>query len=106
MDSLAALGTCIEKWGWQGVAAQAGRIWWALRDELVEPSEPPPAEGGSNSAVAAAACLQRCLAAEAGPQPELDKAPAARPVQSLLDKVREAVQNCFMCLTQICYCYF
>ena len=93
MDSLAALATCVEKWGWQGVAAHSGRIWWALRDELVEPLE---AEGSSNSAVAAAACLQRCLAAESRPQLELKTTAApALPPQSLLDKVRAAVQYYF-----------
>ena len=102
MDSLAALGTCVQRWGWQGVAAQAGRIWWALRDELVEPLEPSSAEGGSNSAVAAAVCLQRCLAAEVEPKLELDKTPAARPVQSLLDKVRAAVQTLFVCIAAFC----
>lgn len=92
VDALSAIARCVENWGWQSVAAYAGRIWWALRDELMDPLEPNPSEGESNTAVAAAACLQRCLAAEAGPQMQMPvtveiESQSHKPVQSLLDKV-------------------
>lgn len=87
IDSLRGLAVCIEAWGWQGVAAYSGRIWWALRDELVDPLEPSVDEVGSSTAVAAADCLRRCLLAETQLQSKIPDLQTRQPVQSLLDKV-------------------
>lgn len=63
MDAMSALAACVEAWGPAAVAVQLPRIWWALREELTEPSYPDGAEGGKGTAAAAAECLRRCLAA-------------------------------------------
>ena len=85
IDSLNGLATCIEAWGWEGAGAYLGRIWWALRDEFVEPMEPTAGEG-SPTALAAAACLRRCLIA-AEQSPSDPTGGSAKSKQSLMDKV-------------------
>ena len=78
----------MEAWGCQPLAPHVIRIWWALRDELVEPLEPGPGEGPSNTAVAAADALRRYLAAEARSSSATDSDDARQPSSGLLNQVR------------------
>ena len=74
MDSLSGLAACVEAWGIPAVAPHLGRIWWGLRDELVDPMVPTEADGGGvNTAVAAATCLRRCIAAQQGREEEAER---------------------------------
>ena len=73
----------MEAWGVPAVAPHLGRIWWGLRDELVDPMVPTEGDGGgSNTAVAAAACLRRCIAAQQSFEEE------AQPSRGLLEQVK------------------
>ena len=74
MDALSALGACFNAWGPRPATQHLARIWWALRDELSEPSEPSepaPGVGSQSTAVAAAECLRRCIAAKPPEEVEL-----------------------------------
>jgi len=65
VDSMSGLAACVEGWGIPATEPHLARIWWALRDELVDPMAPAEAGGGAtNTAVAAAVCLRRYIAAE------------------------------------------
>ena len=74
MDALSALGACFKAWGPRPATQHLARIWWALRDELselLEPAEPAPGGGSQSTAVAAAECLRRCIAAKSPEEVDL-----------------------------------